>query len=226
MIAPANPKSQYDHDAVNQQYEQMLPRIRLMALRAFGDRNYELRHEMAAEVVARAYAAFVRLAQQGRGDICYAVPLALFSIKQVRSGRRMGRSSMRDVNSPHAQLNKGISVRRLDHYDEKNAAWQEIVVEDKRSGPAEIAATRIDFAAWLKSLDRRERRIAKVLAMGETTNAAAKKFGVSASRISQFRKALRRAWLLFQGELPKPVAQRDPSVSAINRSLAVMGEAV
>ena len=46
MIAIAEPQPQYDHEAVNKQYEQMLPRIRLMALHAFRDRNYELRHEL------------------------------------------------------------------------------------------------------------------------------------------------------------------------------------
>ena len=85
MIAPAKLKSKYSHEAVNKKFEQMLPRIRLMALRAFADRNYELRHEMTAEVVARAYAAFVRLAQQGREHIGYATPLALFSIRQVKN---------------------------------------------------------------------------------------------------------------------------------------------
>ena len=63
MIAPAKPQSEYDHAAVNQKFEQMLPRIRLMALHAFRDKDHELRYELIAEVVARAYAAFVRLAQ-------------------------------------------------------------------------------------------------------------------------------------------------------------------
>ena len=41
--------------------------------------------------------------------------------------------------------------------------------------PPDIVATRIDFAARLKSLGQRKRSIAKVLASGETTNAAARK---------------------------------------------------
>ena len=56
-------------------------------------------------------AAFVRLAQQGRAKIGYATPLALYSIRQVKSGRRFGTNlNIKDVTSPHAQLNKGITV--------------------------------------------------------------------------------------------------------------------
>jgi hypothetical protein len=178
-----------------------------MALHAFRDHNPELRYELVAEVVARAYAAFVRLAKQGRGEIGYATPLALFSIKQVKSGRRMGtKMNIKDVSSEHAQINKGITMWRLDRYNKRKEIWKEVIVEDKRSGPAETAAMRIDFAAWLGTLDRRERRIAKTLAAGETTGATARKFGLSPSRISQMRVQLQRAWQIFQGELPRPAA--------------------
>ena len=132
MIAPAKPQSEYDHAAVNQQFEQMLTRIRLMALHAFRDKDAELRYELTAEVVARAYAAFVRLAKQGRAELGYATPLALFSIKQVRSGRRMGtKLNIKDVSSQYAQMNKGFSMLRLDRYNNRKELWKEIVVEDK-----------------------------------------------------------------------------------------------
>ena len=80
------------------------------------------------------------------------------------------------------------------------AAWQEVIVEDKRCGPAEIATMRIDFEAWLTTLSPRMRRIARVLATGETTGTTAARFGVSASRISQLRSQLKQAWHTFQGE--------------------------
>ena len=195
MIAPAIPKSQYDHAAVNERFEQMLPRIRLMALHAFRGKDRELRDDLVAEVVARAYAAFVRLAKQGRAEVGYATPLALFSIRQVRGGRRMGsKLNVKDVSSEYAQLNKRISLERLDRYHRQKQIWQEVLVEDRRSGPAEIAATRIDFHDWLKTLNRRERRIAQTLAGGATTGATASKFGVSPGRISQLRSQRTHAW--------------------------------
>jgi hypothetical protein len=47
------------------------------------------------------------------------------------------------------------------------------------TGPVETAATRIDWAAWLRSLSRRPRTISSVLAGGETTQVAARRFHLS-----------------------------------------------
>ena len=216
MIAPAKPKSRYDHDAVNLKFEQMLRRIRLMALHAFRDKDRELRDELVAEVVARAYAAFVRLSRQGRAELGYATPLALYSIKQVKSGRRTGsKLNVKAVSSEYTQINKGFTMQRLDRYHQRKELWKEVMVEDKKSGPAEIAATRIDFHAWLATLGGRERRIALTLAAGETTGATAAKFGVSASRISQLRTQLKHAWHIFQGELPQPTPASSATTSAV-----------
>ena len=114
--------------------------------------------------------------------------------------------NIKDVSSEYAQMNKGITMLRLDRYNKRKELWKEVVVEDQKSGPAEIAAMRIDFEAWLKTLNRRERRIAKTLATGETTGATARKFGVSPSRISQLRRQFMEAWQAFLGERPSPAA--------------------
>jgi FixJ family two-component response regulator len=73
-------------------------------------------------------------------------------------------------------------------------------VEDHHAGPAEIAATRIDFGQWLNTLGSRRRRIAQVLATGETTSRVARQFRISPARVSQLRSELRAAWHAFQGE--------------------------
>ena len=62
-----------------------------------------------------------------------------------------------------------------------------LLVEDRKAGPAETAAARMDLAAWFGTLTKRNRKIAKALALGEPTAAAAKKFGISPGRISQLR---------------------------------------
>ena len=74
-------------------------------------------------------------------------------------------------------------------------------MEDRSAGPAEVAATRIDFGDWLGTLSGKQRRIANTLATGESTGGAARKHRVSPARISQFRRELMEAWLSFQGEL-------------------------
>jgi hypothetical protein len=96
---------------------------------------------------------------------------------------------------------RGFEIDRLSHSDREESQWQEIVVEDRRAGPAEIAACRIDFASWLRFLPARLRKIALTLAGGETTSAAAKKFGVTPARISQLRLWLKENWEGFQGQV-------------------------
>jgi FixJ family two-component response regulator len=95
-------------------------------------------------------------------------------------------------------------VLRLDRFDRKKGEWREVVVEDRTCTPAEIAATRIDFADWLDSLTSRQRRMAEVLATGERTQAVAQRFRVTYSAVSEMRRRLREAWDRFQGEPVEP----------------------
>jgi hypothetical protein len=179
----------------------MLPRIRRQAA-------YHLRHlakkdraEGIQEVVASAFVNYVRLAERGKPDLAYAGPLARYGARQYLSGRRVGnRMNCNDVTSDHCQRTNGILVEQIDHFDNPNDEWQELVVEDKHSGPAEVASTRIDFRAWLESLPEPTRCVAETLATGEATSSVARMFGCSASRISQLRRELYHAWRGFQGE--------------------------
>jgi hypothetical protein len=89
------------------------------------------------------------------------------------------------------------------------------VVEDRRATSADVAATWMDFRSWLGSLGCRRREIARALASGETTKAAAGRFGVTQGRISQIRRELDQSWRLFQaqaGELERTPA--SPALSA------------
>jgi hypothetical protein len=180
----------------------MLPLIRRIARKAFRSVPIELRQELIAEVVANAYCMYVRLVERGKADNAYATPLANYAIRQVYDGRQVGtKLNVRDVSSRYCQKAKGVAVQNLYRHDSVECTWKEIVVEDKRSGPAEIAACRIDFAAWLKTLCRRRRKIALKLAAGETTGVVAKKFRLSAARISRLRRELQEAWEAFQGKV-------------------------
>src|SRR5690606_2312370 len=79
--------------------------------------------------------------------------------------------------------------------------WKETLPETHRTTPAELAALRLDFAAWLKSLTPRDRQLVATLAQGEATSRAAKKFGVTSGRVSQLRRELLASWLQFTGDL-------------------------
>jgi hypothetical protein len=73
----------------------------------------------------------------------------------------------------------------------------EIVVEDKNATPADVARVRLDFAAWLKTLPRRDRKVALDLATGNRTGDVARKYELSDGRISQLRKEFHLSWQLM-----------------------------
>ena len=154
------------------------------------------------EVVANAFVSWVRLTEGGKSSLAYAGPLARTTAQfQYFAGRRVGsRMNVGDVASNYCQQSKGILVGQLDCCDEPTGQWQEILVEDRHSGPAEVATARIDFAAWLESLPERTRHVARALATGEATSRVAQMFGCSASRVSQLRRELHHSWRTFQGE--------------------------
>jgi hypothetical protein len=188
----------------------MLPAIRRSAQVAFRKLPPELRHDLIEEVVANSYVAYARLVERGQADRATPSPLARYAIAQIRVGRRVGsRLRIGDALSTYAQYRKQFFVERLDHFSEEDGCWGEILVEDKRATPADVAACRIDFAEWLRRLTARLRKIALTLAAGETTSAAAEMFGVSPARISQIRELLKKSWEAFQGG-PEVGAQPQP----------------
>ena len=79
-------------------------------------------------------------------------------------------------------------------------------IPDRTCTPADLAASRIDFPAWLCTLSRRDRKVAQFLAFGNRTGDAARRFGVYESRISQLRKELAASWHRFVGDEPAPAA--------------------
>ena len=196
MIAVA--KQAVHSETLYESFVEMLPAIRRYAQRAFRERDPGEREELIAEVVADAFVAFRRLAELGKQELAYATPLAMYAVRHVRSGRRVGTPvNKRDVLSP---ANRQATVEPLQRFSHEEGEWQEVLVEDRHAGPAETAAARLDVAKWFRRLPVAKRRIARELAGGETTLATAKKFGLTAGRISQLRRELQTSWRELQGE--------------------------
>ncbi len=185
----------------------MLPKVTRVARQTFSDLDREAKEEAVAEVIATAFCMYVGLVERGKESLAYPSVLAAYSVRRVRVGRKAATpQNVRDISSLHCQLSNGITVDRLDRYDRDDGAWREILVEDKTAGPADIAATRIDFVAWLRTLSCQGRRIAETLATGESTGAVARKFRVSPSRISRLRRELEASWEEFAGDAACDVA--------------------
>jgi hypothetical protein len=148
------------------------------------------------------------LARRGALERAFPSILAKFAEKQTRDHRITGgHLNVKDILSKYCQLNKEVVVERLDKFNDQEDCWEEAVVVDTRNAPVpEIVAFRCDFADWLKSLKRRDRRIAEFLSLGHRTQDAARKFDVSQGRISQPRRELAESWRKFIGEEPRPAA--------------------
>ncbi len=183
----------------------MLPKIADHASFSFRHLNGDSRDEMIQEVVANACTAYARLVEQGRADAATWSSLARFAIRQVRDGRKVGSGlNIRDVCSHHCQIRKGVHVQNLSRWDEQEQEWTEMVIEDRHATPADVAAFRVDFRQFLKSLSRRNRKLALQLAKGHATSWVACQFKISAGRVSQLRRKLFEDWQRFHGE-PVPV---------------------
>ena len=204
MVCIATAASPAPRRRWHRQFLALLPQIIVRAKIAFSHLRPEARAEMVQEVVCNALQAFVRLVQLKKTSIAYAAPLAQFGIKQALDGRKVGgHLNSLDISSAYCQRLHRLVVDRLDRHDkDEENAWCEVLVEDRRAGPAEIACTKIDFEEWLKSLPVRYRRLAQYLSLGNRTSDAAKKFRVSDGRVSQLRRELAQSWHRFVGDEP------------------------
>ena len=190
-----------DTQFMQQRFLAMLPQIRRQALRAFRSVGAEARAELTQEVIALAFAMFVRLVRRGKAGLAYPTPLADYAIRQVRAGRRVGcRQNVQDIMSPTAHRAAGPTIKLLNALPAQSAGLNLLLCEDRRAGPAETAAARLDVADWFCSLSPRNRRIARALALGEQTNVVAQQFGLTPGRISQLRAWFRNHWEQFQAE--------------------------
>ncbi len=194
------PTANAQHD---ERFLKMVPAIQRYARSAFRNLRAQTRDEAICTVVADALFAFRRLVESDKQDRAYATPLARFAVRRYWTGRCACMPRGRDMMSQKTQTTRGIVIERLEFFDEQEQHWRQALVEDRRASPADTAAARIDVAAWLRSLPRRNRRIAQTLAMGETTSSAARRFGISRARISQLRRELQESWQAFQGEAPR-----------------------
>jgi len=166
-----------------------------------------LREEAIAEAVAYTWAAWLGLLARGRDPVTVGVVAiaanccrAVKNGRSVRATRRAGRDAM-DVLHPHAQQGAGLRVGPSREPDGVPPGdWLDWLAADRRYGPADEAAFRVDFAAWLGGLPARRRRAAELLAEGLGTGEVARRLGVTPGSISQSRGWLARSWDRFQGE--------------------------
>jgi hypothetical protein len=174
---------------------EMVPEIRQRLRRAFRHLGPEAREDSIEEGVVHCLLAFARLHEDNRAQVASASTLAWYSVRLVKRGRpTAGRMNSKEPLSRYAQVGRGFHVEHL------NSNWIDTMVEDKRASVADQVAAKMDVGAWLATLTRRTRQIAKDLAFGCSTSEVARMHGVSPGRISQLRRKLEDSWVTFQKE--------------------------
>jgi hypothetical protein len=181
----------------------LLPRIRLHGEVVFRHVQCPHRKEDAiGEMVALAWKWCLRLAERGKDVNDFPSALCTFLGRAVKSGRRLcGQEKTKDVLSPLAQRRHGFAVQPLPARSTLNGnVFDEALRDNTRTPPDEAAAFRCDFPAWLAALGPRHRALAEDMALGHATQDLARRYGVSASRVSQLRRAFHADWERFCGE--------------------------
>jgi hypothetical protein len=177
-----------------------LPRIDAHA--AFAVRYVPCPHERAdrrAEVIALAWRTFVALTRRGEDPAGFISTLALRSSQAVRAGRRLTRAeSARDVLSPVARRRHGFLVAGLGVTSRLDPRLAEALADDTRTPVPDQAAFRADYPRWRARFGRRDRQVLDALAAGGRTGEVARRFGLSAGRVSQLRRAFAANWDDFQ----------------------------
>jgi hypothetical protein len=220
MIAmhPFAPAHVMSRPVPQEDFLRILPRVQQHAQCCFRHLGAEAQEEAVAQATALAFAAFRRLQEQGKDPFAFPSKLATIAVKQVQAGRSLGsRQSRTDILSPATQRRWGFQVQSL---APRRAAdrerWQEAVVDNTQTSPADAAAFRMDFRQWLGSLTPRNRQLVDLLMLSYTPTQAARHLQLSRGRISQLRKAFARHWYASQEEpFPEePAALPAPGVPA------------
>ena len=199
-ITSAMPLSSFSAADPGQGFLALLPAVCRHARIRFRRLGSVDREEAVAETVAAAFTGYHRLSGQGQLGQAFVSTLADYATRHTAEGRHIGghRDAAKDVLSPAAAHRHGV---RVFSYDQSRTArsgagdgWQKQVIEDRRTSVPDLAAFRLDFAAWLAGWSRRERKIIGRMIAGDGTAKVAGRFGITPSRISQLRRKFEKSW--------------------------------
>jgi hypothetical protein len=173
----------------------MLPEINRWLRLAFRQLGLEAREDAIEEGIVHSLLNYSRLYAQGRAAQANASSLAWYATRAVKRGRpAAGRMNGKDVSSRYAQIGSKVGFER------QNGEWMDKLVQDKRASIPDVVAAKMDVGAWFATLTKKMKQIASDLALGYSTSEAALKYGLTAGRISQLRRALEASWLAYQQE--------------------------
>src|SRR4051812_26425097 len=170
--------------AIHQQFAAALPLIDNTI--RFQFRRWPKRHraEAIADARAAAWHAWHGLLARGKDPMAVGpTGIAANAARYTKAGRRLGTGTggrgAADLYHPRVRRRLGYRLVSLDREpiggrDASGDAWRDWLVADHCTTPADEAAFRLDFAAWLEGLPPRKRRVAELLAQGHRTGEVAR----------------------------------------------------
>ena len=170
----------------------MLPAFKFYAAtktRSRGDRF----DDIVQELVGFSLVMYNSLVQRGK-EIFYSA-LVRFAIGRYREGRRVAGCNTTDLLSNQAKMLGRSRTCQLSPFEADPENWR--FMQDQRSEFERTVYTRLDYETWYHRQSPRDQEIISDLAMGETTNAVAAKYGVSAGLISIKRRQFAKSWYEF-----------------------------
>jgi hypothetical protein len=195
--------------SVHRQFEAVLPQLDNTIRFHFRHWPRRRRAEAIADARSVCWLAWYGLVLRGQDPLAVGpTGIAYNACRYVKAGRQFGtgtcgRAAL-DVYHPRVQRRLGFRLISLDRETSEDARqarepWCELLAADNRCNPADEAAFRLDFTAWLEALPPRKRRVAGLLAEGHGTGIVATLLGVTPGAVSQTRAWLHRSWRQFQG---------------------------
>jgi hypothetical protein len=187
----------------------MLPAVQTHAQIQFRKLPAEKREEAIQETIAAACVQFQLAAAQGKLHAVRPGMLADFAVRHTRAGRHVGgvQDRAKDVLSTNCHRQYGVKVES--YYAARSChgtdGWRQVAISDRKVPVPDLAAFRIDFARWLRTLCHRDRRIIAALVAGQSGKFVADKFGITAGRVSQLRRRYEQLWAVFYSEALSPI---------------------
>ena len=200
----AIPQTNVASEAWQPGFLQLLPAVRTHAQIQFRRLPAPHRDEAVQEAIAAACLTYQLAAAQGKLHVVRPATLANFAVRHVRQGRHVGgkMDAARDVLSPRCQRRHRVQVQDYPHEstEQRRTDWRQVALADRKTSVADLAAFRIDFANWLRTLNRRDRKIIAAFTSGDGTYAVARRFRLCPSGISNLRRRYQHHWQRYQGE--------------------------
>ena len=175
--------------------EKMMPHFRYFAKRM--KRRYKRFDfdDAIQELVGFALENYRSLVRRGK-EVFFS-PIMKFAIGRYCEGRRFAGTNTTDILSEQTQRLDRSKTSQLSLFDKDGEVDTWRFMDTKKPDVLHTVQVKLDFQDWYHRQSTRDQQIIDDLAMGETTNAVAKKFGVTAGAISIKRRTFEKSWHNF-----------------------------